>query len=331
MRDVQMFPPYGDPKLRVPEKNGLAAFRADGACIEENLLALLEATKKRFRSPARFEMLAAYCLSETATYAALGKAAGVTAQRVSQLVANGRKSLVGYANRRWKSEVPPELAIPIQKMQEIFAAHAEDIYTFALYGTDRPRLFCLAVAIFYGLPFSRFLQEFVAGQRKNLAKKGAKITLLLKNAEGILHAAYANASVTVQPDIFFQHLKTGEPMHPDILLEKEDGGSVLIVVRHLAEIAAESNLELYNSLHLFCGEHGYTYMILDENCRSLHKLKEYPPCELFERLESVLAEKGSILKSDADDIGADTEALAAFVLQNRLSFTLSPWKICRKE
>lgn len=326
----QIFPPHGEPSLRALEKNELAAFRADGACIEENALAFLEALKNRFQSRAPFEMLATYCLSESATYAAIGSAAGVTSQRAAQNIANGRKRAAAYARRKRKQEMPPDLEIPLQKMQEIFTARAEDLYTFALYGAARPRLFCMAAEIFYGNPFSRYLYGFIREKRKNSARTGAKTARMLENVKNLLCGAYGNSAVTARPAVLLPHLETGEPIYPDFLLEKEDGGRVLILVRHSAEIAAADNLACYNSLHLFCRECGYAYMILDENGGSLHKLKqEYRPCELFERLESLLAENGCILKSDADCIGIDSKALAVFILHNRLRFTLSPWKITK--
>lgn len=140
--------------------------------------------------------------------------------------------------------------------------------------------------------------------------------------------------ITVHPDLVY--CTTMHTEHrPQLLLQMQDGTSVLVVILPTLNMAYIYNVNRCNSLHLYCREHGYGYLVTNERGVTIYDLKRRnmdPAAQ--DALLHVLNEHGKITEEDLRrlrPLHRITDAdIAAFVLQNRLRFTPTPYVITRR-
>lgn len=120
---------------------------------------------------------------------------------------------------------------------------------------------------------------------------------------------------------------------PSFLIRTPEGRSVLVLVLSTIRMASIYYVGLCNALHLFCAQNGYGYLIMDERGNSIYDLKqrELDP-RLTQSLNSILQATGDIWWNDVKalktTLAIRNEDIVAYVLQNRLRFTVKPFHIC---
>lgn len=137
------------------------------------------------------------------------------------------------------------------------------------------------------------------------------------------------------PDIVYYSSSTVD-YRPDLLLRMPDGTSALVLIHGTLNMALGYNIKRFNELHRFCKENGYGYLITDPQGRSIYDIrsKELAP-EPVEILNDILDKQLCIVWRNIQDIKQMYEFsqvdIAAYILQNRLYFTLKPFCIKRRE
>lgn len=140
--------------------------------------------------------------------------------------------------------------------------------------------------------------------------------------------------IVQSPDIVYY--STSKTDHrPHFLLRLPDGTSVLVLVLPTVNMAFRYNVQRCNALHCFCREHGYGYLILDNRGNSIYDIKarKVDP-ELVAVLDEILETQTRIVWKHIKEIKetrpVPNEDIAAYVLQNRLSFSMEPFCIRRR-
>jgi len=136
------------------------------------------------------------------------------------------------------------------------------------------------------------------------------------------------------PDIIYYYsAKTDH--RPHFLLILPDGTSVLVLLMSTINMGVVYNISRCNELHRFCKEKGYGYLILDDRGNSIYEIKNrrVDP-ELADCLNEILQSNNVILWKDVKDIMSvhkiTNADIAAYVLQNKLCFTMNPFCIKKK-
>ena len=137
------------------------------------------------------------------------------------------------------------------------------------------------------------------------------------------------------PNIVY-HTTSTTDHRPSLLLRLSDGTSVLVLILPTINMSYIYNVERANSLHSYCKQHGYGYLITDDRNNSIYDLMHREICpELEEKLNEILKISGKIMWSDVKEIKkthpVSNEDISAYVLQNKLSFTMSPFIITRRK
>ena len=155
-----------------------------------------------------------------------------------------------------------------------------------------------------------------------------KLYKKLKKFEPILE-------ITENPDIVYY--STSQTDHrPHFLLRLPDKTHVLVLVLPTINMAYIYNIERCNELHRFCKEHGYGYLIIDDRGNSIYDIRSrvIDP-ELVSSFNTILNNQTRIvwrhvkeLKETRPISNAD---IAAYVLQNKLHFTMEPFCIKRRK
>lgn len=137
------------------------------------------------------------------------------------------------------------------------------------------------------------------------------------------------------PDIVYD--STSETDHrPHFLLRLPDGTSALGLILPTVNMAFIYNIKRCNALHLFCKANGYGYLIVDDRGDSMFDLKNraLDPA-LKERLDVILQTRKRIVWNDILQIkrrlSVSNADIAAYVLQNKLHFTMEPFCIRYRE
>ncbi len=137
------------------------------------------------------------------------------------------------------------------------------------------------------------------------------------------------------PDIVFY--STNQTDHrPHFLLRLSNGKSVLILLLPTINMGFAYNLERFNALHNFCTENGYGYLITDDRGNSIYDIKnKIIDEELVKTLDNILNTKNFISWRDIKDIKLTRSVanidIVAYVLQNKLRFSMSPFSIRRRK
>lgn len=133
------------------------------------------------------------------------------------------------------------------------------------------------------------------------------------------------------PDIVYYY--SNETDHrPHFLLRLPDGRSVLVLVLRTINMAYIYNIKRCNALHRFCRENGYGYLIIDDRGNSIYDIKNRTVDPfLTERFDTLLKNQGMIVWNNIKEIKlthpVSNADIAAYVLQNRLHFTMNPFCI----
>jgi len=137
------------------------------------------------------------------------------------------------------------------------------------------------------------------------------------------------------PDIVY--CATSQTNHrPHFLLRLPDKSSVLVLVLPTINMAYIYNIQRCNELHRFCKEHGYGYLIIDDHENSIYDLKKRAiDLELVDYLNTILNDQNMIVWQNIKEIkltrSVSNADIAAYVLQNKLHFTMKPFCIKRRE
>ena len=140
--------------------------------------------------------------------------------------------------------------------------------------------------------------------------------------------------VIENPDIVFYATRVTDH-RPHLLLRLADKTSVLVLALPVTNMAFSYNIKKANALHMFCKQYGYGYMIIDPyRGTSIYDIKEKEvDGELVDLLNSALDKQGMIMWETVKQIKqthtVSNEDIAAYVLQNKLNFTLKPFCIKR--
>ena len=95
------------------------------------------------------------------------------------------------------------------------------------------------------------------------------------------------------------------------------------------------NIERCNALHRFCKENGYGYLIIDDRGNSIYDIRsrEVAP-DLVAYFNTILENQTMIVWRNIKDIKltrpVSNADIAAYVLQNKLHFTMEPFCIKRR-
>lgn len=167
---------------------------------------------------------------------------------------------------------------------------------------------------------SSYVAEFHYSFEKSFYEK-------LKKFESII-------DIVVNPDVVYYSTKAGDH-RPHFLLRLPDGTSVLVLVMQTVNMAFIYNIERCNALHSFCKKHGYGYLITDDHGNSILDIKNRTvDQELTDILNSILNNNGLIVWNDIKAIkqtqSVSNHDISAYVLQNKLHFTLKPFCIKRR-
>lgn len=137
------------------------------------------------------------------------------------------------------------------------------------------------------------------------------------------------------PDIIYYY--TNQTDHrPHYLLRLPDSKSVLVIVLPTINMAFHYNIRRCNELHRFCKENGYGYLIIDDRGNSIYDIKNRAiDSALVERLDTMLSEQTMIVWRNIKELKltypVSNADIAAYVLQNKLYFTMEPFCIKRRE
>lgn len=137
------------------------------------------------------------------------------------------------------------------------------------------------------------------------------------------------------PDIVY--CATSQTNHrPNFLLRLPDKSSVLVLVLPTINMAYIYNIQRCNELHRFCKEHGYGYLIIDDRENSIYDLKKRAiDPQLVDYLNTILNDQNMIVWQNIKEIkltrSVSNADIAAYVLQNKLHFTMKPFCIKRRE
>ena len=140
--------------------------------------------------------------------------------------------------------------------------------------------------------------------------------------------------VIINPDIVYYSSKETDH-RPMFLLRLNDGTKVLVVLLQTINMALIYNIRRCNELHRFCKENGYGYLIIDDRGNSIYDVKNRViDDELVSLLNIIIARRGIILWSDIKDLKLTRPVsnldIAAYVLQNKLYFTMEPYRIMQR-
>lgn len=137
------------------------------------------------------------------------------------------------------------------------------------------------------------------------------------------------------PDIVYY--STSQTDHrPHFLLRLPDGTSVLMLVLHTINMAFIYNIERCNALHRFCKENGYGYLVIDDRGNSIYDIRsrEVDP-DLVACFNALLKNQTMIVWRNIKEIKltrpVSNADIAAYVLQNKLHFTMEPFCIKLRE
>ena len=92
------------------------------------------------------------------------------------------------------------------------------------------------------------------------------------------------------------------------------------------------NLKRFRALHAFCKENGLGYIITDGKLNTITDIINFKVNERVSKmLFEILSESGRITQKDVNWLreryNFTDKAIAAFVIRNRLKFTLNPFVI----
>ncbi|MBQ7384012.1 MAG: hypothetical protein IJV72_04395 [Clostridia bacterium] len=137
------------------------------------------------------------------------------------------------------------------------------------------------------------------------------------------------------PDIVYYSSSTTDH-RPDFLLITPDRRTVLVLVIPTVNMAIIYNITRCNALHSFCKENGFGYLIIDDRNNSIFDLKSKElDSALCEELNRILDTNSMIFWNDIKRLKEvytlRNEEIAAYVLQNKLHFTLEPFCIKRRK
>lgn len=143
-----------------------------------------------------------------------------------------------------------------------------------------------------------------------------------------------SVEVIENPDIVY-YSSSMTDHRPDILLRLSDGTSVLVVVLPTINMAYIYNIKRCNELHSFCKANGYGYLIIDDRDNSIYDIKSRDiDKKLEDELDLVLEENGMIVWGDIvrikEFVTVTNADIAAYVLKNKLHFTMGPFCIKRR-
>lgn len=136
------------------------------------------------------------------------------------------------------------------------------------------------------------------------------------------------------PDIVYYY--SNETDHrPHFLLQLPDGTSVLVLVLRTINMAYIYNIKRCNALHRFCRENGYGYLIMDDRGNSIYDIKNRTVKPILaECFDTLLKHQDMIFWNDIKEIKlthpVSNADIAAYVLQNKLHFTMNPFCIRRR-
>lgn len=119
---------------------------------------------------------------------------------------------------------------------------------------------------------------------------------------------------------------------PDFCLQTKDDKLILVIDLPTLNMAIYYNLNRFRALHRFCKENGYGYLIIDDRYNTIFDIRNSEiDKELSEALLQVLNKTGRIVWHDIQRLKSkfniSDSILAAFVIQNKLKFTLDPYVI----
>ena len=111
--------------------------------------------------------------------------------------------------------------------------------------------------------------------------------------------------------------------------------SPILVLMNTVNMAFIYNIQRCNALHSFCKEKGYGYLIIDDRGNSIYDIKSRKlDEELVDTLNNILDSQSMIIWKNIKEIKltrpVPNEDIAAYVLQNRLYFTMEPFCIKRR-
>jgi len=136
------------------------------------------------------------------------------------------------------------------------------------------------------------------------------------------------------PDIVY-YSSSQTDHRPHFLLQLPDKANVLVLLMNTVNMAFIYNIQRCNALHIFCKEKGYGYLIIDDRGNSIYDIKSRRlDEELVATLNNILNSQSMIVWKNIKEIKqtrpVPNEDIAAYVLQNRLYFTMEPFCIKRR-
>lgn len=140
-----------------------------------------------------------------------------------------------------------------------------------------------------------------------------------------------NAIIIENPYLIYSY-RMNNQYRPDLLIKTEDDRNVLVLCLPPANMAITYNQRRYRELDLFCKENGYGYLIMDSDGMTLDDVKSTPmEPYIEEKLNEMLRKTGSLywdeVKEFKTDYHVSSLAIFAYILRNRLHFTLKPYCI----
>lgn len=140
--------------------------------------------------------------------------------------------------------------------------------------------------------------------------------------------------IVEHPDIIFY--STSKTDHrPHFLLRTPKKPDVLGIILPTINMAFVYNIKRCNELHRFCQKNGYGYLIIDDRGNSIYDLKKRTlDPSLADKFNDILTRRSIIIWNDIIEIKqiqpVSNADIAAYVLQNKLHFTMQPFCIKRR-
>jgi len=344
-----------------PMEEEIDKFGKCATCIAEYMIGYIEAVKRNDSRERDIEIFADYIADDKITLESIGRKYDLTRERIRQLVLRSRKSLCRYFYKDeykvYGNAVNDCLAnIPYKAFMHFVAfglltqcGERFTLFTLqCLLGDDyTENVFAIATNLISVCPpaikIDRKIEELLqkacfpntSFARVNIGETESEEYngnyAYLEKFYGRLTRYQKLKKVIFKPKIVYYVTSTTEHV-PDFGLITEEGKLILVIVLPTINMALRYNLKRFNALHKFCKEKGYGYIITNDRFNTINDIKNGEiDGELVKALLRVLDKYDYIGWNDIQRLKSKFKitnaTLAAFILQNKLDFSLSPFLI----
>lgn len=137
--------------------------------------------------------------------------------------------------------------------------------------------------------------------------------------------------IYINPNIYF-YVSSISNHSPDFLIKTKYGEIILILISPTANMAVSFNRNRFNSLHNFCKENNFGYIIMNKYFKTIDDIKNIQIDNLIKnKLDFILDKNGLInwndIKTLKETHKITSEIISSYVLNNKFEFSLKPYFI----